>query len=250
MTPDLRGRSGSVMSSDHDVGSLQLKQNVRLLLLHPVSDPDGREGPLPSPPRPSLLPTTLVDEIYCPGAPKEIPNRAACRKAAPFVVAKSLWAEAQGYDAVVVGCMLDPGVREAKRVVGIPVIGIGEASRAVAALVGDYPATVYPKGVSPLNLAADEEQTVERLLESGRWRMRTRDADVLIPNCAYLGGLAQRLQDELGVPALPNRDIGLRCAELLATFRTMSFPDRADRRRPSRIRRLLFRAGHRVRRLI
>lgn len=238
------------MRSAYDVGSLDLKRDVRLLLLHPVSPVDGEDGPFPSTHCSALLPTTLVDEIYCPGAPKEIPNSAARRLAAPFVVAKSRWAEAQGYDAVVVDCMLDPGVREAKRAVSIPVIGIGEATRAIAALVGDHPATIYPRGVSPLKLVADEERTVGGLLESGRWRMRTRDADVLIPNCAYLGGLAQRLEAELGVPVLPNRDIGLRCAELLATFRTLSFPDQADGRRPSRIRRLLFRSGHRVKRLL
>lgn len=236
------------MGSHHDVGSLRLKRNVRLLLLHPVSPVDVVEGPFRSTARQALLPTTLVDEIYCPGAPKQIPNAAACEKAAPFVVAKSRWAEKQGYDAVVVDCMLDPGVRDARGAVTIPVIGIGEAARAIAPLVGDYPATIYPKGISPLGLTADEERTMDRLLDNGRWRMSARDADVLIPNCAHLGGLAQRLQDELGVPVLPGRDIGLRTAELLATLRILSFPDRAGRRSPSRIRRLLFRIGYRLRR--
>lgn len=234
------------MGSAYDVGSLRLKQKVRLLLLHPVSPVDGDEGPFRSTPRQALLPTTQVDEIYCPGAPREIPNRAACEKAAPYVVAKSRWAETQGYDAVVVDCMLDPGVRDARCAVGIPVIGIGEAAFALAPMVGDYPAAIYPKGMSSLRLAAEEQRTIDGLLENGRWRMRTRDADVLIPNCAYLGGLSQRLQDELGVPVLPCRDIGLRCAEMLATFQILSFPDRAGRRSPSRLRRLLFRIGHRL----
>jgi hypothetical protein len=210
-----------VIENRYNVGTLDLKPSVRLLLLHPTSPDDGHEGPFPSGPQRYLLPTTRVDEIYCLGAPRTIPDAAACKKATPFVLEKTRWAEAQAYDAVVVNCML-----------------------------GENPAHIYPAGLSPLELADDEERTVLGLLKKGRWQTGVRGADVLIPNCAYLGGLAQRLQDELGVPVLANRQIGLRFGELLATFRIL--PERAwvETTRPSRMRRLLLRVGGRIKRLL
>jgi allantoin racemase len=239
-----------VIENRYNVGTLDLKPSVRLLLLHPTSPDDGHEGPFPSGPQRYLLPTTRVDEIYCLGAPRTIPDAAACKKATPFVLEKTRWAEAQAYDAVVVNCMLDPGVREAKRAVDIPVVGLREANQAIASLVGENPAHIYPAGLSPLELADDEERTVLGLLKKGRWQTGVRGVDVLIPNCAYLGGLAQRLQDELGVPVLANRQIGLRFGELLATFRIL--PERAwvETTRPSRMRRLLLRVGGRIKRLL
>ncbi len=52
------------------------------------------------------------------------------------IVNKIIKAESEGYDAVVVGCYLDPGVRQAREVVNIPVIGPCESSLAVAQYVG------------------------------------------------------------------------------------------------------------------
>jgi Asp/Glu/hydantoin racemase len=239
-----------VIENKYNVGTLDLKPSVKLLLLHPTSPDDGNEGPFPCEPQGYLLPTTSVDEIYCLGAPRTIPDADACRRATPFVVEKSRWAEAQAYDAVVVNCMLDPGVHEAKRAVDIPVVGLREATRAIASLVGGNPAHIFPAGLSPLALADDEERTVLELLAKGRWQTSVRGADVLIPNCAYLGGLAQRLQDELGVPVLANRHIGLRCGELLATFRLLRARAWVDATRPSRMRRLLLRVGSRIKRML
>ena len=56
------------------------------------------------------------------------------------------------------------------------------------------------------------------LVKVGKWLITKRGVDVLIPNCGYIGGLAHRLQTEVGVPVLPNLDIGIKMAELLATL--------------------------------
>jgi len=53
-----------------------------------------------------------------------------------------LKAEKEGYDAVVVGCTLDPGVVEGKEMLNIPVVGISEASFHVAAMLGQLFAVV------------------------------------------------------------------------------------------------------------
>ncbi len=200
------------------VGTLNIKSCVRILLLHPVASPGFSDGPFVGTFRPYLMPTTQVEELYCQGAPLTINNPDSVKRVSPLVVAKAQWAEAQGYDAVVVGCTVDPGVSEAKRAVGIPVVGIGEVSRAVASLMGNKPAQIYPVGIPVLDLAEDEEKTYHELVKVGKWLIRKRGVDVLIPNCAYIGGLAHRLQAEVGVPVLPNLDISIKMAELLATL--------------------------------
>lgn len=45
--------------------------------------------------------------------------------------------EEAGYDAVIVGCLYDPGVRVARELVDIPVVGPLEASFQMAANFGD-----------------------------------------------------------------------------------------------------------------
>jgi len=45
-------------------------------------------------------------------------------------------AEKEGYDAVVIGCFYDPGLREARELVRIPVIGPAETCMHIAATLG------------------------------------------------------------------------------------------------------------------
>lgn len=52
------------------------------------------------------------------------------------IVDRVLEAAAEGYDAAMVLCFLDPGVREAREVVDIPVIGVAEASMFLACQMG------------------------------------------------------------------------------------------------------------------
>ncbi len=52
------------------------------------------------------------------------------------VLNKIIQAEVQKYDAVAIGCFLDPAMQEAREVVSIPVMGLGEASMLVACMYG------------------------------------------------------------------------------------------------------------------
>jgi Asp/Glu/hydantoin racemase len=45
-------------------------------------------------------------------------------------------AQAQGFDAVAIGNILDPGLREARSMVDIPVLGLGETSMLIACMMG------------------------------------------------------------------------------------------------------------------
>ena len=52
------------------------------------------------------------------------------------VLNKIIQAADQGYDAVAIGCFLDPAMQEAREVVPIPVLGLGETSMLMACMYG------------------------------------------------------------------------------------------------------------------
>jgi len=72
------------------------------------------------------------------------------------IVEATLQAEQEQFDAVVVNCFDDPGVKEARAVVSIPVIGIGEASLLFGCQVGRKLGIVVPN--MPGQIAFVEEQ--------------------------------------------------------------------------------------------
>jgi len=53
------------------------------------------------------------------------------------IIERLIEADKEGYDAAIVGCFLDPGVREAREIVNIPVIGVGEPTLYFAQLLGN-----------------------------------------------------------------------------------------------------------------
>jgi len=141
------------------------------------------------------------------------------------IVDKVIRAEKNGYDAVIIGCYCDPGLREARGVVDIPVIGLSEASMSFAQMVGGRFAVVtvwesyvpiieknlrlygweeraislrpiryfnmdwskFMKAVEGEDLAilADFEEVAMSCIEDG--------ADIIIAGCGYLGPLLSRL---------------------------------------------------------
>jgi Asp/Glu/hydantoin racemase len=52
------------------------------------------------------------------------------------VLNKIIQADDQDYDAVAIGCFLDPAMQEAREVVSIPVLGLGETSMLTACMLG------------------------------------------------------------------------------------------------------------------
>jgi allantoin racemase len=52
------------------------------------------------------------------------------------VLNKIIQAADRGYDAVAIGCFLDPAMQEAREVVSIPVLGLGETSMLMACMYG------------------------------------------------------------------------------------------------------------------
>lgn len=53
-------------------------------------------------------------------------------KAVPKVIALAIEMEKEGKDGIIISCVADPGVEEAKQILGIPVVGAGAAVSSIA----------------------------------------------------------------------------------------------------------------------
>lgn len=76
------------------------------------------------------------DIVTLAAGPASIENPIDDALAAPQVVIEASKAEQAGIDAIIIDCMGDPGLMSAREVVSIPVVGPGEASLHLAAMMG------------------------------------------------------------------------------------------------------------------
>lgn len=153
-------------------------------------------------------------------------------------------AEADSYDAIVVNCMADPGVRAVRELVDVPVVGPAEASVSLALQLGHRFAivTIMANGgpwtelqvramglggrmaaavgidIPVLDLATDQEATTSALLAAARDCVERLGADVIVLGCTAMQEVARRLASELDVPVVEPVAAALKTAEALATL--------------------------------
>ena len=181
-----------------------------------------------------------ITEVDLPRAPiKEINSAYHVGLVAMLQVEEAMKAEKAGYDAVVLGCLDEPGVSGAKEALTIPVVGEAEASMHHASLVGrkfsfvggspeskgvledlakkyglfHKLASVRKISASPLDFASQKSGLLERLLTVGRQAIEEDGADSLI---GY-GGIEgiEHLRRELGVPVISPVQASVLMAEAL-----------------------------------
>jgi len=171
------------------------------------------------------------------------------------VVERIIEAEKEGYDAVVVHCFLDPGVREGRGVVNIPVVGCGEPTLLLACMLGhkfavvlpndprlppDYlnmirlfslegralPNPLYPMSMTLKEFAfegPESEKVMKDLLDKCEACVAD-GADVVVAGCSGIGplftiaGIAKIPGTE--VPILDCLAVGLKTAEAYVDFKT------------------------------
>ena len=150
--------------------------------------------------------------------------------------------EAEGFDAVVIGCFGDPGLAPARELVSIPVIGPGQASALVAAQLGmrfgiitvvsevipairrqmrgygleGLVADIRAVDVPVLELRANREAVLDTM-EVEACAALEQGADVLILGCMTMGFLdvARSLSERVGVPVVNPVYAALKCAETM-----------------------------------
>ena len=151
-------------------------------------------------------------------------------------------AEKEGFDAVVIPCFYDPGLREMRELVKIPIVGVCEASLHVASMLsaGKFSILVGRKKWIPkmaenarsygldskiaswrvLNLTVpdmrDEEKTQDAILRESRKAIEEDRAECIVLGCTGMARQAARAQEALNVPILDPMLMGLKVAELRA----------------------------------
>jgi allantoin racemase len=160
------------------------------------------------------------------------------------VIEKTVNAEREGFDAVVIGCFYDPGLREARELVEIPVVGVCEASLHVASMLsaGKFSVLVGRRKWIPkmagnasnygfdnriaswrvLDLTVpdmhDLEKTQAAILREARGAVEEDMAECVVLGCTGMAGQAMMAQEEYGVPVLDPVLMGVKVAELSATL--------------------------------
>ena len=185
--------------------------------------------------------------------------------AAPEVIAKIREAEQLGFDAVVVDCFGDPGVKSGREVVSIPVIGPGEASMHLASILGHrFSIVTVLENVVPLfenncrvygletklasirfvnipvlELHDSNVNVVEKLLIECIKAVDEDGAHSIALGCTGMAGLARTVQNELWkrdykIPVIDPLEAALRLAQILVEMklshskRTYPFPPKKE----------------------
>lgn len=166
--------------------------------------------------------------------------------AVPETVAKIMEGAQKGVDAAFIDCMGDPGLKAAREVVDIPVVGPCESSMHLAAMLGqkfsvvtvldsvvpmfwnnakvygvaEKMASVRSVDIPVLDLHRDPEAMIKALVRESVAAVREDGADVIIFGCTGMSGVAQKVQEGMeaagvaGIPVIDPVETGLRLAEL------------------------------------
>ena len=147
------------------------------------------------------------------------------------------------YDAIVIGCFYDVGLREAREVSGKAVVTAPCQSALVFASMlantfsvlvgrrkwisrmeenvrmygyGERLASMRPLGLGVLDFQADREKTQRRLIEEGEKAVGEDGAECIILGCTIEYGFHETMQKKLGVPVIDAVLAPFALAELLA----------------------------------
>ncbi len=168
-----------------------------------------------------------ITEVDLPKSPiKEISSYIHVGIVSILQVEEAIKAEEKGFDAVVLGCLDEPGVTEAKEVLKIPVVGEAESSMHYASLIGrkfsfvggspeskgiledlakkygfyEKLASVRKINATPLDFATNKMGLIDRIIIECKKAIENDGADSIIGygdiNCINI------LRSELGVPVI------------------------------------------------
>ncbi|MEM2915104.1 MAG: aspartate/glutamate racemase family protein [Candidatus Bathyarchaeia archaeon] len=160
------------------------------------------------------------------------------------VLEKVKEAEKKGFDAVIIDCMLDPGLEAAREIVDIPVIGPCQSSMAIASTLGDKfgmvalldraiplfwrmakrfgyenrVASIRAISVPVLEIETKKDKVKSDLLKESK-KVLEDGADTIILACTGLIGIARELQEALKVPVVDPGVTPLKIAEILVDLK-------------------------------
>ncbi|MCD6410119.1 MAG: aspartate/glutamate racemase family protein [Candidatus Verstraetearchaeota archaeon] len=217
---------------------------MRILAIHPILEREGYDELTRKILSKVAFQGTEIDVVSLERGPASIESAYDEALAVPEVLKIVVKAERQGYDAVVILCMGDPGVAPARELVEIPVVGPCQASLTIASTLGErcsiltilreavptfwrlarrygfegHLASVRSIEIPVLKLWDDRDAVFRALAREGRLAIEEDGADVLILGCTGMMDLGERLQQQLGVPVVDPALAALKYAELLVSL--------------------------------
>ncbi|RLE94886.1 MAG: hydrogenase expression protein HupH, partial [Thermoprotei archaeon] len=217
---------------------------MRILAIHPILEREGYDELTREILSKVAFQGTEIDVVSLERGPASIESAYDEALAVPEVLKIVVEAERQGYDAVVILCMGDPGVAPARELVKIPVVGPCQASLTIASTLGErcsiltilreavptfwrlarrygfegHLASVRSIEIPVLKLWDDRDVVFRALAREGRLAIEEDGADVLILGCTGMMDLGERLQQQLGVPVVDPALAALKYAELLVSL--------------------------------
>ena len=217
---------------------------MRILAIHPILEREGYDELTREILSKVAFQGTEIDVVSLERGPASIESAYDEALAVPEVLKIVVEAERQGYDAVVILCMGDPGVAPARELVKIPVVGPCQAALAIASTLGErcsiltilreavpvfwrlarrygfegHLASVRSIEIPVLKLWDDREAVFRALAREGKAAVEEDGADVLVLGCTGMMDLGEKLQRELGVPVVDPALAALKYAELLVSL--------------------------------
>ena len=148
-----------------------------------------------------------------------------------------------GYDAYVIACFWNPGLRACREITEKPVVGIGDAALLLSRQLGERPALLCVGGgsylyrdgiarcgmqdcmaaVKTVDIASEEsftfpERTLEQLVRAAREAVQQNGADVILLGCGVMADFAEQICEAVGVPVVDPLAAGVKTAETLAAL--------------------------------
>lgn len=200
---------------------------MRILLIRPIISPreDAQEEAIF---QPFLSPGTEITARRLKYAASSIECEYDVAVNTPDILRVAAEGEAEGFDGAIINCFADPGLEAVREAVHYPVVGAGSAAVQLALSVGRRIAilTIVPN-ILPLirRLNADflisgricavrsidvpvlsiygDELIYEKLYEQAATAIQQDHADTIVLGCTGLGGMAEKVQQQLAENGMP-----------------------------------------------
>jgi len=104
-----------------------------------------------------VFPELKVISKCIEGHPKGLYDRESVEKAKPKILRLAQEFEKQGVEAIIISCVADPAVNEARRELKIPIIGAGSAAASIALALGER--------IGILNLTDETPEVIRKILK-------------------------------------------------------------------------------------
>lgn len=162
----------------------------------------------------------------------------------PWLLEEIRTAEEEGFDAVIIPCMGDPGLYAAREICNIPVIGVAETCYLLAIALGHrfsimlttreglglarqmlltYGLESFVASVRLLDLRVEEiwserKKLKEAIIREGKAAVEEDGAEVIVMGCGFMSGMQKELEEELGVPVIDPWAAAMKFAEMLVSL--------------------------------